>query len=180
MQFGPSNLLYAEPTGYRATMIGFPYDDVKTWRGPYSPEVLAEQFAKVASGWQAGLADLGQAVAKAPEAVADDAEAQLRFAEAAGLHFRSCASQVRFVLARDALLAKDTPLGAEARQARIREARGIAEDEIEVARRLFTLARQDSRIGYEASNHYYYLPIDLAEKVLGCRHILDHSLPRMD
>ena len=51
--------------------------------------------------------------------------------------------------------------------------RTLAEDEIAHARRLFTLTREDARIGYEASNHYYYYPLDLVEKVVNCRHVLD-------
>jgi hypothetical protein len=31
-------------------------------------------------------------------------------------------------------------------------------------------------IGYEASNHYYYRPTDLAEKILNCQYVLDHEL----
>jgi hypothetical protein len=42
-----------------------------------------------------------------------------------------------------------------------------------LARELFTLASQDSRIGFEASNHYYYVPLDLVEKVINCRALLD-------
>ncbi len=34
-QYGPSNLLYANPTGYTSSMVGFPYDDLDGWRGPY-------------------------------------------------------------------------------------------------------------------------------------------------
>ena len=179
-QYGPANLLWAAPTGYRATMVGFPYDDVNTWRGPYPADVLAEQFAKVARGWQEGLPHLAQAVEKAPADRAADAQAELRFAEAAQLHFRSVANQVRFVLARDALLKKDSPLGPEQRKARLAQMRDILADEIQAARRLFTLARQDSRIGFEASNHYYYLPIDLAEKVVNCRYIADKRLAGME
>src|SRR5688572_17936607 len=57
-QFGASNLLYPARTGYRSTMIGFPYDDLAQWRGPYPPEVFAAQFEKVAKGWEAGVAEL--------------------------------------------------------------------------------------------------------------------------
>ena len=32
MQYGPSALLWSKPTGYRATMVGFPYDDLDAWR----------------------------------------------------------------------------------------------------------------------------------------------------
>jgi hypothetical protein len=180
MQYGPANLLFASPTGYRATMVGFPYDDVDGWRGPYPATVLAGQFAKMAEGWNAGLGDLEQAVRAAPADKAAEARAEFRLAEAAGLHFRTVANQTRFVLARNALLAPRGLLKPDEREARLREIRGIVRDEIATARRLYVLTKQDSRIGYEASNHYYYLPIDLIEKVVNCRYLLDEWLPRMD
>ncbi len=172
-QYGPANLLFAEPTGFRATMVGIPYDDLKTWRGPYPADVFGRQFAKVADGWKKGLADLQHAVAKAPKDCVVRAQAELNFAEAAQLHFQSVASQVRFVMARDELLNKAKPLTAEEKKARLDEISRLVEDEIQAARRLFTLTRQDSRIGFEASNHYYYMPLDLVEKVVNCRHVLE-------
>ena len=39
---------------------------------------------------------------------------------------------------------------------------------------LFEIARRDSRIGFEASNHYYYTLNDLVEKVINCKYILEH------
>ncbi len=177
-QFGPSNLLYADPTGYKATMIGFPYDDVDGWRGPYPANVFAGQFEKLTSAWQAGLPDLAKAVAGAPPPCVPGARAELGFARAAALHFRSVANQTRFVLARNALRSGGKDLARARRGALLKEMRKIARDEIDVARRLFALTGHDSRIGYEASNHYYYLPIDLAEKVLNCRYLLDHALPK--
>ncbi len=180
MQFGPCNLLYASPTGYRATMIGFPYDDLDRWRGPYPAEVFAEQFDKVAQGWKDGLPALRQAVEKASPDKFADAEAELRFAEAACLHFRSVANQVRFTVARNALLSEKNSPGPEQRKALFRDMQKTVQDEIEIARRLFTLARADSRIGFEASNHYYYLPLDLVEKVINCRYIRDHVLGKIE
>jgi len=175
-QFGPSNLLFAEPTGYQSTMVGFPYDDVDGWRGPYPADVFASQLEKVAAGWQEGLAELAEAVAKAPPDARPPAAAELRFARAARLHFQSVANQTRFVLARNALRAGAADLPDVKRKALLEQMRKLAREEIELARRLATLAGRDSRIGYEASNHYYYLPVDLAEKVLNCRHLLDHAL----
>ncbi len=174
VQVGPSNLLYAAPTGYRATMVGFPYDDVDGWRGPYPAEVFVNQFAKVASGWKAGLAELQRAVAAAPPDRAADARAEMAFAEAAWLHFRSVVNQAKFTLARNALLAGDKPPAPADRPGLAERMRTAAMDEVDAARRLYTLARQDSRIGYEASNHYYYVPVDLVEKVVNCRHVLEH------
>jgi hypothetical protein len=36
---------------------------------------------------------------------------------------------------------------------------------------------KDSRLGFEASNQYAYVPLDLVEKVLNCRELLDR-LPK--
>ena len=33
---------------------------------------------------------------------------------------------------------------------------------------------RDSRIGFEASNQYYYVPLDLVEKVINCHDLLGH------
>jgi len=68
MQLGPANLLYSTPTGYGATMVGFPYDDIQRWRGPYPLEVFVGQFEKIAAGWQEGLVELRIAVQKTPAA----------------------------------------------------------------------------------------------------------------
>ena len=160
VQFGPSNLLYATRTGYAATMIGFPYDDLNRWRGPYPAEVFAGQFEKLCRGWEAGVTEL-EKVAEASAAGRDD----VVLARAAGLHFRSVANQARFVMARDA-----NRRGEMARVAR--EEMKVAREEMKVARELFGLARADSRIGFEASNHYYYLPQDLIEKVINCEHVV--------
>jgi hypothetical protein len=171
-QVGPANLLYLRPTGYHATMVGFPYDDLDSWRGPYPPEVFAGQFEKVVQGWQEGLARLRQASALATTGQARAAvESELRLAVAAGLHFRSVANQVRFVIARKALEAKQ--LSETDRREQQSQLRVTVQQEKELALELFSLTRADSRIGYEASNHYYYYPLDLVEKVINCQYVLD-------
>lgn len=168
-QFGPSNLLFAERTGYAATMVGFPYDDVDGWRGPYPPHVLAEQFQRVADGWAEGLEAMKEAVEQTPPDRRETAEADSRVARAAHLHFASVANQIRFVLARDRLADEDIP-ATDRRQLR-EQILQLLDDETDLARQLFAIVRQDSRIGFEATNHYYYLPRDLIEKVLNCEHL---------
>ena len=175
VQVGPANPLYASPTGYKATMTGIPYDDVNGWRGPYPGGVFADQFAKVSAGWREGLVHLERAASEAPKKKAASARAQLRVARAAGLHFRSVANQTRFTVARNELLRKPSPPPARRRALR-QQMRRTVRDEIAVAREAFGLARADSQIGFEAANQYFYLPIDLAEKVVNCRYILDHEL----
>lgn len=168
-QYGPSNLLFAKPTGYRSTMVGFPYDDLDGWRGPYPPDVFAQQFAKVARGWQEGLEYFAEVVQTADEKNRATAEADFRVAVAAQLHFASVANQARFVMARDTYLAADTP---DQKGAAAKAIQAILRDERDVARRLYALSQADSRIGFEASNHYYYVPLDLAEKVVNCEFLM--------
>ena len=161
VQLGPANLLFAKKTGYTATMVGLPYDDVNGWRGPYPPEVLAGQYEKVAAGFRKGIAGLELAVGKAPPERAVEAKRELGVAQAAQIHFQSVANQVRFVLARD------SAAGAQ----RTATMKKILRDERELAVKLFELTRADSRMGFEASNQYYYLPQDLMEKVINCHYI---------
>ena len=90
-------------------------------------------------------------------------------AEACAIHFRSCANQARFILARQAAAAAVTAEGTAPHRAVMTE---VLQQEIELARRLRAIQSRDSRIGFEASNQYNYVPVDLMEKVLNCRHLL--------
>jgi len=169
-QCGPANLLFAKPTGYRATMVGFPYDDVAGWRGIYPVAVLAHQFEIMATGWQAGLTALRAALGKIeePERRAY-ARRDLGVARAIGLHFDSVANQIRFITARNELLSGT--LARSDREARVDAIRAVLSNEIDNAKGLFALTQDDPRIGFEASNHYYYLPLDLVEKVVNCEYL---------
>ena len=172
VQCGPANALYPAKTGYKATMWGIPYDDLDGWRGPYPPEVFAAQFEKIVAGWQPGIAELRLAVEKSPAGRRGEAQADLRLAQAAAIHFESVANQARFILARDALAGGPADMPAEERRRLQVEVVRCLESEIAFARQLFTLARQDSRIGFEPSCQYFYLPLDLVEKVIACRWLL--------
>ncbi|HNQ73870.1 MAG TPA: twin-arginine translocation signal domain-containing protein [Verrucomicrobiota bacterium] len=172
-QLGPANLLWSAPTGYQATMVGFPYDDLERWRSVYPPEIFAAQFEKVADGFDRALAALQRAAPPAssiPGAARAALQAECRVAEAAAIHFRSVAQQTRFILARRAAAASNGEAGTTA-AARAAMKQWL-QAEISLARRLHALQSADARIGFEASNQYYYVPIDLVEKVLNCRHLL--------
>lgn len=173
IQWGPANPLYRSKTGYHATMWGIPYDDLEGWRGPYPPEVFAAQYEKVAAGFGLAVAELQLALDKAPPMQRNSAKADLRYARAAAIHFQSIANQARFVLARDSL-AQSAPALAQEERSRLRaDIKRCLESEIALAHQLFSLAREDSRIGFEPSCHYFYVPLDLVEKVVNCRWLLD-------
>jgi hypothetical protein len=170
---GPANPLYLEKTGYQATMTGIPYDDVTRWRGPYPVDVFISQFETVAEGWRSGLPSLQAAVAKAPPERREDARAELRFAQVAAIHFQSIVNQTRFIVARNALTERSKTLSGKERQRLRGVIKSSLRDDILLARQLFTLAEADSRIGFEAANQYFYVPLDLVEKVVNCRWLLE-------
>jgi hypothetical protein len=170
-QVGPSNLFWERPTGYAATMVGFPHDQLDGWRGIYPPDVFISQLEKVAASFEQALAELRK-TSESMTATAEQRRAlaqECSVAEAAAIHFRSSANQARFVQARDALAKSADAASGAAHRAELRR---VLESELALARRLYVLQRADSRLGFEASNQYYYVPVDLMEKVVNCRALL--------
>ena len=154
-------------------MVGIPYDDLANWRGPYPAEIFANQFALVADGFDRGLSEL-RAEQEKPDEFAAALQREENVGTAAAILFRSAANQARFVMARDRLA---TATSIEAAEPTLKEIEGLLQAEIELARRLYAVQSNDSRIGFEATNHYFFTPMDLAEKVLNCRDLLDRWLP---
>ena len=174
VQTGPANLLFPEKTGYKATMWGIPYDDLESWRGPYPPEVFINQFEKVANGWQPGILELQTALKKALPERRQDIQADLRYAQAAAIHFQSAANQARYIVARDTLAQDSIKMTTTEITHSLTEIRQVLMSEIDLAHQLYTLVQEDSRIGFEPTCQYFYLPLDLVEKVINCRWLLDH------
>ncbi len=177
LQSGPSNLLWAKPTGYRATMVGFPYDDLDSWRAVYPAEVYVSQFEKVADGFERATGDFAQSFQDlAPKLPAVQRRAirdELNVAQAAAVHFRSVANQGRFYVLRKKLAGIKA---SSDKEAIVQEMYAILRDEIRLAQRLQAIQKADSRIGFEASNQYYYVGMDLAEKILNCEDLLNRGL----
>lgn len=175
LQMGPANLLWLEPTGYPATMSGFPYDDLDAWRAVYPPDIFAAQLEKVAEGFARGAKALDEAAAEArgEEAWESALKREAGVAHAAANHFQAVAHQTRFVHARRVLAAAET---SEQRAAAIAELRRLLDAEMRLATEHYRLQTADSRIGFEASNHYFYVPVDLAEKALCCQYLLEKGL----
>lgn len=156
IHFGPAALMFdTHPAGYEhATMLGFPYDDLDMWRGPYPRDVYARQFQLVADQWK-----LAWKMAEALPQENPPAAELTRLLGCAWCHLQSMAHHAAMIIARDA--------GDDAEMAR------IAENEIQCAVILHELIRHDPRIGFEASNHYFYTLADLREKILNCHTIME-------
>jgi hypothetical protein len=144
LQMGPANLLWQQPTGYAATMVGLPYDDVKKWIGNYPAPVFISQLRKVSTGFNEAIRMLKQEAEKRPLQKTEKASLlrEIDVAQVVALHYASVANQV----------------------------------EIRLAKELVHIQLRDSRIGFEATNHYFYTPADLVEKIINCRVLLKEWL----
>ena len=160
VQMGPANLLYAEKTGWPATMVNTPYDDFDRWTGGYSDnrKGWVEQMRRVAEGFDNADGLWKEVVAAADGKNRSEAERDAVVFRAATLHFRTCVDQAEFILARE-----------RGDKSAMRAAAG---KELATAKEMLSLVRRDSRLGYETSNRYIYVPNDFMEKILNCREIL--------
>ena len=140
-------------------MIGFPYDDLFAWRsaGTYPEPLYEEVFRKICEEWQSGLDQLDKIqAARLNERERENLRELKRVALACLCSFKSTLNQVRFIRRRGLGVSLDD----------------VIADEMIQAKTLRQLMREDSRLGYEASNHYFYTENDLAEKVLNCAHLM--------
>lgn len=195
VQLGPANLMWERSTGYRATMVGFPYDDLTRWRAMYPADVFAAQYRKMSDGFDAATSALEKAAVRISSTPDQKAalDEQQDVARVCAIHFRSTANQVRFIQLRRELeeachnvyeqeievpAAAAFPRFADADALRLLErADAILRDERDLAIALYAIQSRDSRIGFEASNQYHYTPMDLAEKVLNVEDLLTRWLP---
>ena len=139
-------------------MVGYPFDDLKRWRAIYPEDVWIGQMEKVRDGFVKGNVEFAALVASLDGGKRRAAERELGLFRAIENHFRSVVDQGRFVRARE----------KGDRSAMV----ACARRELETARRHLDLVRADSRIGYECSHHYFYIPHDIIEKILNCRQII--------
>jgi len=177
LQSGPANLLWEKPTGYSATMCGIAYDDLDAWHTGYPAEIFAEQLEKVSQGFAEAAQGLRVALNNRTDTNplhVKYAEQEMGLMEAVSVHYRSVANQTRFVLTRRALAEADSRETALPLIDRLEQ---ILNDELQLAKQLYALQTRDSRIGFEATNHYFYVPADLVEKILNCRDLLERWLP---
>ncbi|MDD3107758.1 MAG: hypothetical protein PHV49_00905 [Alistipes sp.] len=160
---GVANLVYTRPTGYTATMVGIPYDDMKSWISIYPLEVWSAQMERVAQGFEEGAGYFEEAARRGQGVEARRLHSEWLRSQVIAMHLRSSASMARFVAARDQWLQTHD-------RASLPLIHNLLQGEKERVRKLLPLVREDATIGYEASNHYFYLPVDLWEKYLSVRY----------
>ncbi len=147
--FGPQNVgcanpFYEEPTGLTASMVGFPFDCLDTWRGKFSRQLFMERFATLTELWKKGLEEI-------LEVDEQNASCMKRIAEAAYCVLRSTYLQGKWILEKDMEAAKEEFVNTQ---------------------KMLLLTAEDPAIGFEASNHYFYNENTLLEKLLSLKRIL--------
>jgi hypothetical protein len=166
--YAPAAPFYEYKTGYTASMIGFPHDDLQTWKAIYSEEDFQKQFHKLVSKWKEGVNLLEEATEVRNSKFAE----LLRMAKGAYYHFKSTLNHIRFVMERNKLLS-DTLTMEEQIQAK-KTIRSILDDETETVLNVLKIRSEDSRIGFEASNHYFYTVQDLKEKIINLHYLKEY------
>ena len=165
---GPANPLLRVPSGYNATMVGLPYDDLKKWRSVYPADVWISQMDKAAEGFDRGVEILEQALQKVDGEHRAKLENLYRRAEMVRIHLQSSAEQGRFVESRNNYyFARNNAV----RKENIDIMRKACIAQRALITRALSIVECDSSIGYESSNHYFYLPIDLVESYLSTLYI---------
>ena len=166
---GPSNLFYVTPTTYRATMVGIPYDCYDRWRIIYPIKVWYNQMEKSAEGFVEGEALLERAYRVAKGDERKRVWEQLSRTKAIRIHLQSSAEQGRFFEARDLYLKEKN----EAKRAEYKAVmKRACERELQLIKEMLPVLSADSKIAYESSNHYFYLPCDLGEAYLSVLYAL--------
>ncbi len=153
---GPSNLLWEHPTGLKATMTCYAFDDLDRWRGIYPEEVYLDQLKKLSDGWREGMTFL-------------DGMPDCEFKDVAficGALFESSLNQALFIVERRAGEADPSDPGPASRMA------DLAERELRLARKVYRVMLRRPQIGYEAANHYYFSAGSIAEKIINCEYLI--------
>ena len=145
---GPANLWEWGESGKISTMVCYAYDDYQNWMSPYPYEVYVSQMQKMLTRWQQGLEIL-----ESLKNTADLWELKI-FAAAAYVHLESDLHQTQFSFYK------------QDREKYAKELAEIIQMQTLATKRLLNLVAENTYVGYEASNHYFYNERNLLEKLL--------------
>jgi hypothetical protein len=157
---GPSNPILSHPSGYNATMVGLPYDNLDGWRAVYPTDIWLQQMDLCAQGFQDGAQLLEKARDRVSGQFHNALDNEIRRMKTVYIHLKSGAEQGRFIDARNRLATAKTETERQALQNIMKKA---LEAERNLIVQMLPLCSEDSSIGYESSNQYFYVPLDLIE-----------------
>ncbi len=163
---GPRAPLYPERTGYNSSMVCFPYDCLQSWRSNYPEEIFENLMGRVVEPWEKAVEELRGF--KEKNETSTLFTEFLSCAEGCLEHFATTLYLTRFVRARNALLdGEETLDGKDARMVLLT----ALDDEEKNTLSAIRTQSVDSRIGFEASNHYNFTRQNLMEKLINIDYV---------
>lgn len=150
---GPANLWSLSSDQKTSTMVCFSYDDYESWIHPYPIDIYLKLYKDMLNKWEEGLSILKEAQKTAA------VKELILMAESAYIHFKSSYNHTLY-----AIYKRDIKNNCE-------KLMNVIIEEKENAKCLISLMAKDSRIGFEASNHYFYTQNILKEKVINLEKI---------
>ena len=153
---GCANLWSAEAEEKQSSMVCFAFDDYENWTKPYPIEIYLSQYEKLLKTWGQGCDELEKA-----EETPLLSEMKV-CAKTAYCHFKSDYLQTKFSYAK--------------REKDVQAQMLMLGEELENAKELLRLLYQDAKVGFEASNHYFYTERNLIEKIINITKIKEKKL----
>ena len=151
---GAGNLWNIGAENKQSAMVSYAFDDYKLWCGAYGYEVYVSQLKKLLKGFKQGINLLSKI-----ENPSEKVKELLLYAKVCHNHFEASLLHTQYsYLKTDILVNKFEILK-------------LVKAGIKNADEMIGLQEQDSRIAYEASNHYFYIKSNLVEKVINLKRI---------
>jgi len=154
---GVANPFFLKPTGYAASMVGLPYDDLQGWISVYPVETYVSQFQALCKKFEEGVAVLESALEDADESQRRILEVDILRAKAIRAHFSSTINQALFTQSRNEEDAEGMLSAINAEEA--------------LASEYLDYVLSDPTLGYESSNQYFFVPQDIVEKMINLEHL---------
>ena len=147
-----ANLWTLKKDEKQSCMVSYSYDDYEKWIQPYPIQVYLSQYEKLLKLWEQGNSLL-------VGIVGENTEDLKLFARGAYVHFKADYLQTKFSFLKQNIKKNrdEIKLVLMAEQANTEE--------------LLDLICRDGRIGFEASNHYFYTDRNLIEKLLNIQQL---------
>lgn len=159
---GEANFYSLKTQNLTSTMVCYAFDDYQTWIAPYPPEIYLSQYKKLLIEWEKGMQTLEKAQKTCKNhGVLRDINDLSANAEGAYLHFYSDYLQTRFSVLKSDVQKNKTELMQ------------ILNLSVQNCKRLIDLTHRDAKIGFEASNHYFYTDRNLIEKIISDKALIN-------
>lgn len=167
LYFSPKNLgvanLWSLSQGDReSAMVSYSFDDYEKWVAVYGYDVYVSQMKKVIGAFKKSLKIMNDEISRPDEKVKE----AKRYVAVAINHYEADVLQTEY-----ARIKRESPLNVAAMARIIKKEKLLAE-------KLISLAAEDSKIGYETSNHYFYTQNSLLEKIVNSEVLLSELKKR--